>query len=582
MEKLSAYTDKNFEFLSHPIEEEKHNLIAHLVEVANYTQKLLSQTDFDIAKAGFYAGLLHDIGKLNPFYQELFLTKKEVREKEKELLLKYSDFHSPFSAWTGLKVYHEKMGMNYKTWLKIVSVIYGHHSKLRSKLPFKEDAGIDNTTKRALILNLKLFYQQIRDRNTTIFLNLNWDRCFRIVGDPISFQAVKLSTTNKINIDSTLAIKEFLEINILYSALLQADKGSFKEWKNPVFDISLDTSSLIKSESYLGDLRGLFQKEALENHDPTLDISILHAPTGIGKTKVFLNVLERYRQNRKLERVFYFSPLLALTEDFEKKITKTIRNIDDILVYNYLFSGTLLEKEDFKNEDKRNYNRGEWLFEYESFNKKFIITTTQRLLITLFSNKSSDKLKLLSLKNSILIIDEIQTIPKFIIPHLIGFLQQLSKYMKSKILLVSATIPFELSLLHEIKISDSVVESYLEKTQKNISFIGNLILPDISDGEKRILIMANTRKKTANIFNRIKCQQKKERDDNNKQKVLYYISRGIRKKDRIKIIDELTPSTKQQENYKVATDIIVVSTQLIEAGIDVSFSHIYREADPLR
>jgi CRISPR-associated endonuclease/helicase Cas3 len=68
-------------------------------------------------------------------------------------------------------------------------------------------------------------------------------------------------------------------------------------------------------------------------------------------------------------------------------------------------------------------------------------------------------------------------------------------------------------------------------------------------------------------------------DDNNKQKVLYYLSRGIRKKDRIKIIDELTPSTKQQD-HKVATDIIVVSTQVIEAGIDVSFSHIYREAAP--
>ncbi|MGA9154445.1 MAG: CRISPR-associated endonuclease Cas3'' [Candidatus Nitrosopolaris sp.] len=296
---MSAYTDKNFEFLSHPTEEEKHNLIAHLVEVANYTQKLLSQTDFDIAKAGFYAGLLHDIGKLNPFYQELFLTKKEDRkEKEKELLLKYSNFHSPFSAWIGLKVYDEKMGIDNKTRLKIVSVIYGHHSKLRSKIPFEEDTSVDKikyiTTKDALILNLKLFYQQIRDRNKINFLNLDWDRCFRIIGDPISFQAVKLSTANKINIDNTLAIKEFLEINILYSALLQADKGSFKEWKPPIFDISLDTSSLIKSKSYLGDLRELFQKEALENHDPTLDISILHAPTGIGKTKVFLDVLERY------------------------------------------------------------------------------------------------------------------------------------------------------------------------------------------------------------------------------------------------------------------------------------------------
>jgi CRISPR/Cas system-associated endonuclease/helicase Cas3 len=87
-----------------------------------------------------------------------------------------------------------------------------------------------------------------------------------------------------------------------------------------------------------------------------LDISILHAPTGIGKTKLFLDILQKYTQNQKFERVFYFSPLLALTEDFEKKIAKTITDTDDVLIYNHLFSGSLLEKKDLQNdEDKRNY-----------------------------------------------------------------------------------------------------------------------------------------------------------------------------------------------------------------------------------
>ena len=44
---------------------------------------------------------------------------------------------------------------------------------------------------------------------------------------------------------------------------------------------------------------------------------VLKAPTGIGKTKIFLDIVNRLSQKRAFERVFYFSPLLALTEDFE-------------------------------------------------------------------------------------------------------------------------------------------------------------------------------------------------------------------------------------------------------------------------
>jgi hypothetical protein len=160
------------------------------------------------------------------------------------------------------------MGIDRGLWFKIISVVYGHHSKLYSKIPFKEDK-TDHfaASKTGLILNLDSFYQQIKGKDIGVFLGLNWDRCFRIISDPISFQdTVRSSAVNKVNIDNVESIKEFLEINILYSALLQADRGSFKEWETPAFDISLDTSTLIKSESYLGDLRGDFQKIAFENH----------------------------------------------------------------------------------------------------------------------------------------------------------------------------------------------------------------------------------------------------------------------------------------------------------------------------
>jgi CRISPR/Cas system-associated endonuclease/helicase Cas3 len=108
---------------------------------------------------------------------------------------------------------------------------------------------------------------------------------------------------------------------------------------------------------------------------------------------------------KNLERIFYFSPLLALTEDFEQKLAKTFNDVNEVLIYNHLFSGSIEEKKSF--ESGQVYD-SQWIFDNESFNRPFIITTTQRLLITIFSNKQADKLKLASFRNSLLIIDEVR------------------------------------------------------------------------------------------------------------------------------------------------------------------------------
>jgi CRISPR/Cas system-associated endonuclease/helicase Cas3 len=58
---------------------------------------------------------------------------------------------------------------------------------------------------------------------------------------------------------------------------------------------------------------------------------VLEAPTGIGKTKIFLDIVNRCSKQMKIKRVFYFSPLLALTEDFEGKIFNE-KNKDNAIV----------------------------------------------------------------------------------------------------------------------------------------------------------------------------------------------------------------------------------------------------------
>ncbi len=565
--KLSACIDnhdsnenkESIEFLSHPLEEEKHSLLEHSIEVALKTKELLSYTQFKNSDLGFYSGLLHDIGKLNPYHQIFFRANKSDREIVKsELNQIFESVHSPYSAWIAEKLLEKKENsIDYSLLDKIIILIYGHHTKLRKSIGEMETSEKFKLTQQKIFHNLKKFQSISSQRKE--FSELSWNNCFDRYLEPVVFDT-KLTAAN-----STDGIDDFLEISVAYSCLLQADRGSFSQWDQAYFNQTINTSTLIKSESKLSSIREELQKELFANFEYDKPILILNAPTGIGKTKVFLDLVNRYKSRyNNLERIFYFSPLLALTDDFEKKFATTIENLEDILIYNHLFAGSLEEKQRMINESNSQqlYQQSQWIFNNESFNRPFIVTTTQRFLITIFSNRQSDKLKLSSFRNALLIIDEVQTIPKYILRSLICILERMYYFLGTRTILVSATIPNELRSIPITRVSDKLEKSYLNLTKKNISFMpwSNL---DIN--KDRTLVMANTRRKAATIFH----------DLVTKFPDIMYLSSGIRKKDRIKIINQIF----QDEALK--KQFILVSTQVVEAGIDISFSQIFREMAPL-
>ena len=549
---LSACTR---EFLSHPIEKEKSSLIKHLLEVAQKSKELFSQTKFENKDIAFYSGLFHDIGKINPFYQNIFhATQNNRKNIEKKSLENYVQEHSAFSAWTVDKLL-ENSGLDVDTIQKITVLVYGHHSTIRQELPSRNGDKF-TVTKKAISEVLPKFKLQSSD--VYDLSKLNWDSCFEEFQYPVHFNA-KLSKSKN-------SPDDFLEMSYTFSCLLQADRGSFYDWSTPNFDLTLDTESLIKqthgTKCILGKFRTIFQSEIMRNFDSAKPISIINAPTGIGKTKVFLDVMKKYSVGKSVERVFYFSPLLALTDDFEGKLTNEEKPViskeeqEDVLIYTSLYSGSLQEKN--KSEEIDHTYSLEW-FKNESFNKKFVISTTQRLLMTLYSNRAGDKMKMASFRNSVLIIDEVQTIPKPILSNLKWIFRKMNQYMGTKFILVSATIPHEISDIKPIKLPKDLLPNYLLQTKKQISFAPfNVEKIPI----EKTLVMANTRKKAVTRYSEI--------DKAHPDKDILYISTGIKKQDRMDIIKNLPKS-----------DYVLVSTQVVEAGADISFSHIFREEAPL-
>ncbi len=523
----SAYT----EFYSHT----DKDLVEHLLEVGRKTEDLYGRSKFKNPCMAYYAGLLHDIGKTNPWYQSIFHNEKSETDASKEYVRK----HSVFSAWA---IFHLLRKKDEALVNKILMLVYGHHTRLKLGLGSISKEDLFDKTHQETFEQITQFSSKVSTRKE--FGDLDWDRCRERFCRNIQFD---------IELRSEESPRDFLDMSYAFSCLLQADRGSFSSWNDTRFNLSLDTENQRKGKSNLAEERTKFQEHVLKEFDDKFSILTINAPTGIGKTKTFLDLIQKCTQDSSVERVFYFSPLLALTEDFEKKIRTVTTSRKDILIYNHLHSETLAEKAD-------EGLTGRYIFENESFNKQFIITTTHRLLMTIYSNRTSDKIKLASMRDSLLIIDEVQTIPKSILSNLKSMFKAMNKYMGTRFLLISATIPHELRDVDCIHLPEEMKNNYLKKTKKQISFRQRFDPKEITDG--KVLVMANTRKKAVCRFFEI-LETRPER--------IMYMSSGIRKKDRINILNRL----------ETESNFILVATQVVEAGVDISFSRIFREEAPL-
>jgi CRISPR-associated endonuclease/helicase Cas3 len=565
----------------------RSGLLEHSLKTAYRAKQIASGVG--LGEAGFYAGLLHDIGKLNPYYQIFFSSEPWNRQiVKRQLNNDYVRAHALFSALAAYSLINIT-ALPKSIRKQVLFAVAGHHSKLtqfnKSLSYIDRDKERFNKSFRDLYDNLISFSQSARELEA--FKTLAWDSCLKRFQN----QNIPLNESDYVA-DGANFVGDFLNFSSVFSALIQADRGSFwhgtdKEpeslvWEQPAFAISLNTDVLVRRGFPLSEIRMSFQERLLSENKFEDKLAILKAPTGIGKTKIFLDIVNKAAGSQPFERVFYFSPLLALTDDFEGKLFNAEKgtsvlnqaNAEQVLVYNHAFTGNLLKKRESKDsgvwlneesEDPEFFKTQEY-FLRESFNKQLIITTTQRLLMVLYSNEPADKEKLVSFKNSFLIIDEVQTIPKVLLPNLTALLKAISEKYNSKILLVSATIPDELQGLAKLTTPKEIEDRYLQMTAKRIDYKQDALDPagevGLLGGEGHTLFMFNTRRKALSFFEKISLLKPDA----------VYLSSGIRKCDRGEII---------QKRLREKQPATVVSTQVLEAGVDVSFSRMYREMAPL-
>jgi len=614
-------------------------LVDHLQKVGDLCRQNLSlkklnldgYIDFNILKdISYLVGVAHDFGKATTYFQEYL---KEKNEPEKlEMKNKAEVYHSFVSALFAYYVVREYLlakdllSKKYYEYLPILGflIVKRHHGNLDDALDevildSKDDKILEkqiNAVNFKIInniynklfskINFKFDYNFFRDNIINakpIYIYNEIDRYEKNYIRDLSHQEKKL--INNLDEEDTL-FYYFITI-LLYSLLLDADKtdaanlqkiNRIKIGKDIVDDYKLHSfKDIDKKKKEINKIRNEIYDETINSLDSlNLEkdkILSLNVPTGTGKTLTSLSfalkLKAKIEQEKKyIPRIIYSLPYLsiidqnfAIFEDVFKFSLKGKTPDSNLLLkhhhlsdINYTASNT--GKEEFENLSPKDI--GKDLLLIEGWNSEVIVTTFFQFFYSLISNRNKSIRKFHNIVNSIVILDEIQAIPHCYWLLLNKIIHFLAEKFNIYFILVTATQPLLFDEKEkEIKPLLKDKEKYfkalnrvnLEYNPESLSLndFQEILEEDLCNNpNKDFLIVLNTINSSLEIYNFI-CQLELEDTE------IYYLSTNIIPKERLRRIKKSREKSKKQK--------IIISTQLIEAGVDLDVDIVYRDFAPL-
>ena len=290
----------------------------------------------------------------------------------------------------------------------------------------------------------------------------------------------------------------------------------------------------------------------------------LNLPTGAGKTLTSLRYALHHALKHNKKRIIFTMPLLSIIEQNAGIIYDYIGN-EDILLEHH---SNVIETDETGELDKR-----ELLV--ESWDVPIIITTMVQLLNTLFAGKTANIRRMQALCNSIIVIDEVQTVPDKMLSLFNLALNFLAKICNATIILCSATQPcFEKTMYPLDKsVKDLITLTKEQETvfkRVRLEYKGEMDCEELAgfaagilEENNSLLLVCNTKNEAAVMFNLL-CSKIKDVK-------AFHISAGMCTAHRKETIKEMQEALENKQQK-----VLCVSTQVIEAGVDVSFARVIR------
>lgn len=302
----------------------------------------------------------------------------------------------------------------------------------------------------------------------------------------------------------------------------------------------------------------------------------LTAPTGSGKTFSSIAFALEHARTHGLQRVIYVIPYTSIIDQTVGQFER-IFGIDAVLPH---YAEAPYQLKDESDMDESDLKRA---LAAENWNAPIVVTTAVQFFESLYSNKTSRCRKLHNIANSVIVFDEAQTLPVPYLRPCVKAIAELVQRYGSTAVLCTATQPelkplFDRSFngaavrIPEISpFSDADRDVFRRVTVECVDDIGLDALADRLSGHRQVLCVVNTRKKAQYLYGRL-AENDGEGDS---AEGVFCLTTLQCAADRRRLLGEIRARLAADEPCQV------VSTSLIEAGVDVDFPVAYREESGL-
>lgn len=550
----------------------------HLFESAEYAFNIGKK--FMAAEICCMSALFHDVGKLTSEFVE-YLRNSYMNEKlGKKRIRRGSVIHST----QGAKCLYESQADDKDLIAALVReisaiCIAGHHGGLMDGItpsgetPFREKLEKENDD---------LHYVEVikAAEKNGISVNAMSDAFKRCVIELMVF--IKKCREHGLNV----AFMLHLLTKSVFSSLVDSDRYNaycFEIDKSPETSLKLppwegyarcleQRISTFSADSDINIIRQDISEKCLNAADRPKGIYRLDVPTGGGKTLSSLRFALAHANIHNAEHVIYVIPYLSVLEQTAKDIKKALQ-VDSTDSFILEHHSNLIVGEDPDEAQAYRLLTDRW-------DSPIIITTMVQFLESIYSNKSSELRKLHNMANAVFIFDEVQSLPikcTFLFNEAINYLHYCAG---CSILLCTATQPPLYEVEKPIMAKPSpliadVSESFqkLKRTSiKDSTIPGGYSTDSLQQfvldrfrEEGNCLVILNTKKDVIKLYRLLECYIKANPQE---QIELIHLSTTMCPAHRLDTIN--TIKEKKQK------DVLCISTQLIEAGVDISFSCVIR------